>query len=138
VYESASVRVDHPLTDVQIPSKAHLTAVASDGSSAGGLLTAGTLSTQTPGTYTLSGTAKSFTMSTTKGACAVSGAALTCGSGAFASTFSAASDGAGGALLAYQGSSAFSSDDTPSGSTVETVYTGAGHSVTFSLAITST
>jgi ribonuclease T2 len=37
-----------------------------------------------------------------------------------------------------QGSTAFSTDDSPSGSTVETVYTGTSHDVAFSLAIAST
>lgn len=61
-------------------------------SSTGGLLTAGTWSTQTLATYTLSGSASSFTMSTSKGNCAVQSGQLTCGSGvSSASSFSAVS-----------------------------------------------
>ena len=40
-------------------------------------------------------------------------------------------------LLAYSGSTDFSSDDTPSGSAQETVYAGSSHSQTFTLNIVS-
>ncbi|EPQ60442.1 RNase Gf29 [Gloeophyllum trabeum ATCC 11539] len=115
-----------------LPSKAHITA------STGGLLSAGTWSTQTLATYTLSGSTSGFTMSTSKGKCAVSGGTLTCGSSvSFASTFSAVSSG-GNLLLAYGGSTAWTADATPSGTTQETVYTGSSHSEDITLSIVST
>ncbi|TFK56633.1 ribonuclease T2 [Heliocybe sulcata] len=120
-----------------LPSKAHLTASTSSGSSTGGLLSAGTWSTQTLATYTLSGSASSFTMSTSKGKCAVSSGKLTCGSSvSSASSFSAVSSG-GKLLLAYSGSTAWTADGSPSGSTQETVYTGSSHSNDFTLVIAS-
>ncbi|KAH8099754.1 ribonuclease T2 [Cristinia sonorae] len=115
-----------------LPAKAHLSA-----SSTGGLLTAGTWSVQTPATYTLSGSTSSFTMSTSKGSCGVSSGQLICGSGVSASTFSAQTSGSN-LLLAFGGSTAFTSDGTPSGSTQETVFTGSGHSVDFTISIVST
>ncbi|KAK7695044.1 hypothetical protein QCA50_002232 [Cerrena zonata] len=118
-------------TDGSLPSKAHLQA-----STTGGLLTGGTWSTQTPATYTLSGSSSSFTMSTSKGNCGVSGGQLTCASGVSASTFSAVSSG-GNLLLAFSGSTAFTSDATPSGTTQQTVFTGSSHAVDFTLSIVS-
>lgn len=120
-----------------LPSKAQITALMSSGSSTGGLLTAGTWSTQTLATYTFSGTASSFTMTTSKGSCGVSSGALTCGSGVTASTFSAVTSG-GSLLLAYSGSTAWTSDGTPSGSTVYPVYTGSARSLDYTLVIGST
>lgn len=118
-------------TSTGFPSKAHLQA-----STTGGLLTAGTWSVQTPATYTLSGSASGFTMSTSKGNCAVSSGSLTCGSGVSASTFTAVSSG-GSLLLASGGSTAFTSDATPSGSTQQTVFTGSSHAVDFTISIVS-
>ncbi|KAF9531911.1 ribonuclease T2 [Crepidotus variabilis] len=118
-----------------LPSKAHIQAI-SGGSSVGGLLTAGTWSTQTLATMTLSGTSSSFTMVSSKGNCGVSGGALTCGSGVTATTFSAVTSGSN-LLLASGGSTSFTSDGTPSGSTVYTVYTGSSHSQDFTLSIVS-
>ncbi|KAI0081055.1 RNase Gf29 [Panus rudis PR-1116 ss-1] len=117
-------------TGGSLPSKAQIHA-----SSTGGLLTAGTWSTQTLATYTLTGTTSSFTMSTSKGKCAVSSGQLTCGSSvSSASTFSATSSG-GNLLLTFQGSTAFTSDKTPSGSDQETVFTGSSHSADYTLQI---
>ncbi|KAH9858319.1 ribonuclease T2 [Lenzites betulinus] len=104
-------------------------------SSTGGLLTAGTWSTQTLATYTFSGSTSSFTMSTSKGSCGVSGGQLTCGTGV-SSTFSAVSSG-GSLLLAVSGSTAFSSTGTPSGTTQETVFTGSSHGTSYTLSIVS-
>ncbi|KZV70979.1 ribonuclease T2 [Peniophora sp. CONT] len=118
-----------------IPSKATISAITSSGSTLGGLLSFGTWSTQTPGTYTLSGTPSSFKMSSSKGTCGVSSGAFSCGSG-LSSSFSAVSSG-GQTLLAYSGSTAFSSDASPSGSTQETVYTGTSHSQKYTLALIS-
>ncbi|KAH9897871.1 ribonuclease T2 [Cubamyces lactineus] len=105
-------------------------------STTGGLLTAGTWSTQTLATYHFSGSASSFTMSTSKGNCGVSSGKLTCGSGVSSSKFSAVASGSN-LLLAYSGSTEFSSDDTPSGTDQETVYIGSSHSKKFTLNIVS-
>ncbi|KAF5312892.1 hypothetical protein D9619_002613 [Psilocybe cf. subviscida] len=107
-----------------------------NGATTGGLLTAGTWSTQTLATVSFSGTTNSFTMSTSKGNCAISSGALTCGSGITATAFSAISSG-GTLLLSYGGSTAFSSDGSPSGTTVYTVYTGSSHTKTYTLSIVS-
>jgi ribonuclease T2 len=76
-------------------------------------------------------------MSTSKGSCGVSSGTFSCGSGVSATTFTAVSSG-GSLLVAYSGSTAFTSDGTPSGTTVYNVYTGSSHSVDFNLAIVST
>ncbi|EJF67147.1 ribonuclease T2 [Dichomitus squalens LYAD-421 SS1] len=118
-------------TGSPLPSKGTIHA-----SSTGGLISAGTWSTQTLATYTFSGTTSSFTLSSSKGSCGVSSGKFSCGSDVSASTFSAVSSGSD-LLLAFGGSTAFSADDTPSGSTQETVYTGSSHSETFTLSIVS-
>ncbi|KAI0783293.1 ribonuclease T2 [Abortiporus biennis] len=114
-----------------LPSKGTIHA-----STTGGLLTAGTWSTQTLATYTFSGTSSSFTMSTSKGNCGVSSGQLTCGSGVSSSTFSAVSSG-GNLLLAFGGSTSFTSDGTPSGTVQQTVFTGTSHSADYNLLIVS-
>ena len=53
-----------------------------------------------------------------------------------ASTFSAVSQG-GQLLLAFGGSTNWSADNTPSGSDQETLYAGADHDATTTLAIVS-
>ncbi|KII93612.1 hypothetical protein PLICRDRAFT_35839 [Plicaturopsis crispa FD-325 SS-3] len=118
-----------------IPSKATITAKTSSGST-GGLLSAGTWSTQTLASYTLSGSADSLTLKSSKGACGVSSGKFACGSSVAASKFSAVTSGSS-LLLAYDGSTKWSSDDTPSGSTVETVYTGSSHDNAYKLVIVS-
>ncbi|KAJ7193812.1 ribonuclease [Mycena pura] len=118
--------------DGTLPAKATIHA-----SSAGGLLSLGTWSTQTLATYTLSGTASSFTMTSSKGACGVSGGAFSCGSGVTSTTFSAVSSGSE-LLLASGGSTAWTSDGVPSGQTVYPVFTGAGHAQDYTLSIIST
>ncbi|KJA28519.1 hypothetical protein HYPSUDRAFT_128901 [Hypholoma sublateritium FD-334 SS-4] len=115
-----------------LPTKA--TIHASTG--VGGLLSAGTWSTQTLATYTISGTTSSFTMTSSKGNCGVSGTTFSCGSGVSLTTFSAVASGSN-LLLASGGSTAFSSDGTPSGSTVFTVFTGSSHSNDYTLTIVS-
>ncbi|KIM82368.1 hypothetical protein PILCRDRAFT_785988 [Piloderma croceum F 1598] len=114
-----------------LPTKAIIKA-----STTGGLLSAGTWSTQTLATYTLSGSSSSFTLKSSKGNCGVSSGKFSCGSGVSASTFSAVTSGSN-LLLAFSGSTAFSSDGTPSGQTQETVFTGSSHSVDYTLAITA-
>ncbi|KAF8823460.1 hypothetical protein HHX47_DHR10000085 [Lentinula edodes] len=108
-----------------------------NGAQVGGLLTLGTWSTQTLATMTLAGSTSSFTMTSSKGSCGVSGGELTCGSGVSATSFTAISSG-GSLLLASGGSTAFSSSAVPSGETVETVFTGSGKAQTYTLAIVST
>lgn len=117
-----------------LPPKSTLSGSKS-GSKVGGLLTSGTLSVQTPATYTLSGTTSSFSMTTSKGKCAVSSGALTCGSGvSSSSTFSTVSSGSQ-MLIAFDGATAFSTDGAPTGTAQETIFTGTGHSETFSIVI---
>ncbi|KAI0652379.1 ribonuclease T2-like protein [Trametes meyenii] len=114
-----------------LPSKGTIKA-----STTGGLLSGGTWSTQTLATYKFSGTTSSFTMSTSKGDCGVSSGKLTCASGVSASKFSATTSG-GDLLLSFSGSTAFSSDSTPSGSDQESVFTGSSHSKQYTLSIVS-
>lgn len=71
-----------------MPSKGTIKGLVS-GSSKGGLLSAGTWSTQTLATITYSGSASSLKLSSSKGSCGVSGGAFSCGSGVTASTFTA-------------------------------------------------
>ncbi|KAJ3901067.1 ribonuclease Le37 [Lentinula edodes] len=119
-----------------LPTKAMIVAIH-NGAQVGGLLTLGTWSTQTLATMTLAGSTSSFTMTSSKGSCGVSGGELTCGSGVSATSFTAISSG-GSLLLASGGSTAFSSSAVPSGETVETVFTGSGKAQTYTLAIVST
>jgi len=120
--------------DGSLPAKATIEAMRSSGTVTGGLLSAGTWSTQTLATYTLSGTVDSFTMTSSKGSCGVSSGQFTCGSGVSSTTFSAVSSG-GNLLLASGGSTSFASDAVPSGQTQETVFSGSGHSQEFTLMI---
>ncbi|KAH6903250.1 ribonuclease T2-like protein [Coprinopsis sp. MPI-PUGE-AT-0042] len=116
-----------------LPTKGTVKAVV-NGALTGGILTAGTWSTQTLATVTFSGTTSSFVMSTSKGNCAIKSGALECGSGITASSFSAVQSG-GNLLITYGGTTSFSSDGTPSGTSVYTVFTGASHSKSYSLSI---
>ncbi|KAF7337514.1 RNase Gf29 [Mycena sanguinolenta] len=104
-----------------IPTKATIQAIQ-NGNQVGGLLSLGTWSTQTLATYTLSGSATSLKLSTSKGTCGVSDGVFDCGNGD-STTFSAVTSGSL-LLLAYQGDTSFSSDDVPSGSTVYPVNAG--------------
>ncbi|KAJ6459681.1 RNase Gf29 [Mycena sanguinolenta] len=101
-----------PPTGTAVPATAFI-----ESSSGGGLLTLGTWSTQTLATMHLTGTTSGFTMTSSKGNCGVSGGELTCGSGVSLTTFTAVASGSQ-LLLASEGSTAWSSDGTPSGSTV--------------------
>ncbi|THV07484.1 ribonuclease T2 [Dendrothele bispora CBS 962.96] len=121
-------------TPGSLPSKATVHAIRSSGSTTGGLLSLGTWSTQTLATYTLSGTASSFTMTSSKGSCGVSSGKFACGSGVTSTTFSAISSGSN-LLLASGGSTTFSSDGVPSGSTVFDVFSGSSHSQGYTLSI---
>lgn len=116
-----------------LPSKATIHAIVG-GSQLGGLLSAGTWSTQTLATYTLSGTTSSFTMTSSKGACGVSGGQFACGSSVKSTSFSAVQSGSN-LLLASGGSTAFSSQGVPSGTQVFTVFTSSSQSEDYSLTI---
>ncbi|KAG6889986.1 hypothetical protein C0995_012946 [Termitomyces sp. Mi166 len=118
-----------------LPTRATIHAIQSR-TLVGGLLTLGTWSTQTLATMTLSGTTSSFTMKSSKGPCGVSGGVFACGSGVTASSFSAAISGSN-LLVAYGGSTAFSSTGVPSDTTVYTVYTGSSHAQDYTLSIIS-
>ncbi|EIM92893.1 ribonuclease T2 [Stereum hirsutum FP-91666 SS1] len=125
-------------TATGLPSKATLSALNSSGSKIGGILSGGTLSSQTPGTMTISGSTSSFTMKSSKGLCAVQSGELTCASSISTGTsFSAVTSGSN-LLLAVGGSTAFSSSAVPSGDTQETVFTGSSESQKFTLALVST
>nr|BAC02942.1 ribonuclease [Pholiota nameko] len=123
-------------TPGSLPGKATIHAISSSGT-VGGLLSAGTWSTQTLATYTITGTASSFTMTSSKGNCGVSGTTFSCGSGVTTTSFSAVTSGSD-LLLASGGSTSFSSDGVPSGSTVFTVFTGTSHTDRYTLSIIST
>lgn len=116
-----------------LPAKATIHALQS-GSSIGGLLSTGTWSTQTLATFRLSGTASSFTMTSSRGNCGVSAGSFSCGSGVSLTTFSAVSSG-GNLLLAFGGSTAFSSDGVPSGASAVTVFAGSKHSQDYTLSL---
>ncbi|CAK5277098.1 unnamed protein product [Mycena citricolor] len=116
-------------TPGNLPSTATIQA-----SSVGGLLSLGTWSTQTLATYHLSGTTDSFTMTTSKGSCGVSGGQLACGSGASTTSFSLVSSG-GSLLLASDGSTDWSSSNTPSGQVQEAVFSGTGQGISYTLEV---
>ncbi|KAI5120848.1 hypothetical protein M0805_007035 [Coniferiporia weirii] len=126
-----------PTSTGGLPAKATITALSSTGSSAGGLLSAGTWSVQTLATYTMSGDVSGFTMKSSKGSCGVSDEMFSCGGDVVGSTFSAISSG-GNLLLAFSGSASFTSGSTPSGEAQETVFTGSGRGQDFTLVISST
>ncbi|TFK41857.1 ribonuclease T2 [Crucibulum laeve] len=124
-----------PPSGTGVPSRGTIHAIRS-GSTVGGLLSAGTWSTQTLATFTFSGSSSSFTMTSSKGNCGVSGGSLTCGSGVTLTSFSAVTSGST-LLLASGGSTSFTSDGSPSGTTVFPVFTGTGHSQDYTLSIVS-
>ncbi|KAJ8084526.1 hypothetical protein PM082_003298 [Marasmius tenuissimus] len=124
-------------TGVPVPGRARIQAVlSSSGSTIGGLLTAGTWSTQTLATYTLAGTPSDFTLSSSKGTCGVQAGTFTCGNGVSSTSFSAVSSGSR-FLLASGGETTFSSDGVPSGTTVFPVFVGSGRSQKYTLSIVS-
>ncbi|KAF7305288.1 RNase Gf29 [Mycena chlorophos] len=118
-------------TSTAVPSRASLVA-----SSTGGILSAGTWSTQTLATMTLSGNSNGFTMTSSKGDCGVSSSGeFSCGSGVSSTTFTAVTSGGELLLATEDGETEWSSSATPSGSTVETVFSGSGKSKTYTLTI---
>ncbi|KAF9002790.1 hypothetical protein BDQ17DRAFT_1390705 [Cyathus striatus] len=123
-------------TPGSLPSKATIHAIQS-GSTVGGLLSTGTWSTQTLTTFTIGCTSSSFTMTSSKGSCGVSSGTFSCGSEVTLTTFSAVTSGSS-LPLASGGSMSFTSDSTPSGSTVFSIFTGMSHSEGYTLSIVST
>ncbi|EJD37105.1 ribonuclease T2 [Auricularia subglabra TFB-10046 SS5] len=119
-----------------VPASFTVQALRSSGSTTGGLLSGGTWSTQTLATYKTAASGSGFTLTTSKGPCAVSSSTLTCASGNSASVFTAVSSG-GKTLLAFNGSTTFSSDAVPSGTTQQKVFVGSGHSQTYQLVVAS-
>jgi ribonuclease T2 len=111
-----------------LPTKATIKA-----SSTGCLLSYGTWSTQTCATFTLAGSGSGFTLTSSKGSCGVSGGSFSCGTG-LSSTFTATTSGSQ-LLLAYSGSTAWTSDAVPSGTVQQTVYTGSSHASDYTLTI---
>ncbi|KAG8972312.1 ribonuclease T2-like [Tulasnella sp. 425] len=111
-------------TGTAAPSKSTITATTSSGSSVGCLLSAGTWSTQTCATLTATTSGSGFTLTSSKGKCAISSSGLTCSSSVTtASVFTVTSSG-GSLLLTYSGSTAFTADSVPSGTTQVTLYAG--------------
>ncbi|KAF9469820.1 ribonuclease T2 [Collybia nuda] len=116
-----------------LPTRATIKALQS-GSLVGGLLSLGTWSTQTLATYTISGGSSSFTMTSSKGNCGVTSGLLSCGSGVSLTSFSAVTSGSN-LLLASGGSTSFTSDGIPSGTTVFPVFSGSNRSQDYTLVI---
>ncbi|POY72051.1 hypothetical protein BMF94_4921 [Rhodotorula taiwanensis] len=98
--------------------------------SAGAWFTSGTCATlhltpASPSTDLAAG----FTMTSSKGPCAVASGALSCAAGNTASTFTLDSN----KNLVYQGSSSFTADAVPPANVKETVYTTSDHAVQLTL-----
>ncbi|KAG7099665.1 hypothetical protein E1B28_001490 [Marasmius oreades] len=126
-----------PTDPPDLPLQSHVQAIMnSTGTVVGGLLSLGTWSTQTLATYTLAGTQSSFTMKSSKGPCGVDAGTFKCGTDVASTPFSAVASG-DRLLLASGGNTVFSSDGVPSGQTVFAVFTGSGHSQTYTLSIVS-
>ncbi|KAF2086287.1 ribonuclease M [Saccharata proteae CBS 121410] len=93
--------------------------VVVDGSTDGCIISKGTwYTTGTCATFTAADSGDGFTLSSSKGDCAVSDGEFTCGSSVRDATVFTALDGD----LAYDGSTAWYADSVPSGSTQATVY----------------
>ncbi|OCK82429.1 ribonuclease T2 [Lepidopterella palustris CBS 459.81] len=94
--------------------------VVTGGSTDGCIISAGTWYTSgTCATFTATASGSGFTLSSSKGKCAISSGALTCGSSVSTATVFTALNGD----LAYSGSTTFYATSVPSGSTQATVYT---------------
>lgn len=103
--------------------------VVSGGSQNGCIISAGTWYTSgTCATFTASASGSGFTLKSSKGSCGVSSGVFTCGSGVSSTVFTSS-----GSTLLYSGSSAFSTDSTPSGSTQAKVYSGSSHATDFTI-----
>lgn len=109
--------------------------VQTGGSTTGCIISAGKwYTTGTCATFTATTSGDGFTLTSSKGNCAISGGALTCGSNVTtASVFDAS-----GAALEYDGEATFYADSVPSGSTQGTVYTSSSHTTSLQITWQST
>ncbi|KAH7101326.1 ribonuclease T2 [Auriculariales sp. MPI-PUGE-AT-0066] len=119
----------------QAPSSFTIIVRQSNGDAAGGLLSSGTWSTQTLATYRAATSGEGFTLTTSKGACAVDNDELSCAGGNDGAVFTALAGEDGSLLLAFEGSTTFSSDAVPNGSVQESVFVGGGRKEQFELAL---
>ncbi|ETS78178.1 hypothetical protein PFICI_10240 [Pestalotiopsis fici W106-1] len=103
--------------------------VVSGGSTKGCLISAGTWYVSgTCATITATASGSGFTLKSSKGSCGIVSGVFTCGSGVTATVFTAS-----GSNLMASGSTAFSADSTPSGTTQGKVYSGSSHSVSLTI-----
>jgi ribonuclease T2 len=103
-------------------------------SKGGCLISAGTWYTSgTCATFTAAASGAGFTLTSSKGACAIKSNEFVCASGNTATVFQASSGG----LLEYAGKTAWYSPGTASGSTQETVY-ATSQSVSYTISWTAT
>ncbi|EME78020.1 uncharacterized protein MYCFIDRAFT_168568 [Pseudocercospora fijiensis CIRAD86] len=103
--------------------------VISGGSQKGCIISAGTwYTTGTCATISATASGDGFTLKSSKGSCGLVSGALTCGSGVTSTVFTH-----DGSTLQYGGSSAFSADSVPSGSTQAKVYSGSSHSAAITI-----
>ncbi|KAK4611702.1 Ribonuclease T2-like [Fulvia fulva] len=104
--------------------------VVSGGSQNGCIISAGTWYTSgTCATITATASGDGFTLKSSKGNCGVVSGEFTCGSGVTSTVFTGE-----GNTLEYSGSTAFSTDSTPSGSTQAKVYPGSSKATKFTIA----
>lgn len=103
--------------------------VVTGGSTDGCIISGGTWYTSgTCASFTAASSGSGFTLTSSKGACAIVSGALSCASGNTATVFTSS-----GSNLVYSGSSTFYTDSVPSGSTQATVYTSSSHSTSFTI-----
>lgn len=104
--------------------------VITDGSSDGCIISKGTwYTTGTCATFKATTSGDGFTLSSSKGNCAISDGALTCASSISSGTVF----GANGSTLTYEDGETFYADTVPSGSTQATVYTDDGHDTSLTI-----
>ena len=137
------------------PTSSGTISVLVSGTKTGGLLSYGTWSTQTPGTMNVTASGSGFTLTSRRGECGIISDKLTCGSGVTASVFTLVSRdcyhlfritqllilifqtiSGSNRLLTYMGSTAFTADSTPRGSSQVALYTGSARAVDVTLAFT--
>ncbi|KAG8965755.1 ribonuclease T2-like [Tulasnella sp. 419] len=118
-----------------VPSRSTVTVTRSGGTSTGCLLSYGTWSTQTCATMTATTSGNGFILTSSKGKCAIVSGALSCDSSVSSATVFTATSSSGKLLLTYGGSTAFTADSVPSGTTQVTLYSGSARSQDVTLAI---
>ncbi|KAG8893106.1 ribonuclease T2-like, partial [Tulasnella sp. 403] len=116
-----------------VPARSNVKAITSSGSTVGCLLSYGTWSTQTCATLTASTSGSGFTLTSSKGPCAVTSSGLSCSSTNTATVFTSTTSGSN-ILLTYSGSTAFTADSVPSGTTQVTLYPGSDRAQDITLA----